>query len=102
MLFRSANLFDNPRHPYTAALLEALPERSVGRHRLATIPGVVPGISDRPTGCVFNPRCGFATEKCRAEMPGLTGVEPDLVRCHYPLQHGQPTAHPGRAKELAE
>ena len=98
----AANLFDNPRHPYTAALLEALPERSVGRHRLATIPGVVPGISDRPTGCVFNPRCGFATEKCRAEMPGLTGVEPDLVRCHYPLEHGQPTAHPGRAKELAE
>ena len=98
----AANLFDNPRHPYTAALLEALPERSVGRHRLATIPGVVPGIADRPTGCVFNPRCGFATDKCRAEMPGLTDVEPTLVRCHYPLEHGQPTGHPGKVKELAQ
>ena len=98
----AANLFDNPRHPYTAALLEALPERSIGRRRLATIPGVVPGIADRPRGCVFNPRCGFATDLCRAEMPGLSGAEPDLVRCHYPLDRGQPAGHPGRAKELAE
>jgi dipeptide transport system ATP-binding protein len=98
----AANLFDNPRHPYTAALLEALPERSVGHRRLATIPGVVPGIADRPTGCVFNPRCGFATDKCRAEMPGLTGIEPTLVRCHYPLEQGQPTGHPGKAMELAQ
>ena len=97
----AANLFDNPRHPYTAALLEALPERSIGRRRLATIPGVVPGIADRPKGCVFNPRCGFATEKCRAGMPGLAGVEPDLVRCHYPLEHGKPTGHPGLAREVA-
>ncbi len=98
----AANLFDNPRHPYTAALLEALPERSIGRRRLATIPGVVPGIADRPRGCVFNPRCGFVTDRCRAEMPGLAGAEPDLVRCHYPLDHGRPTAHPGPAGESAE
>ena len=80
-------LFSWPRHPYTAALLEALPERSIGRRRLATIPGVVPGIDDRPSGCLFNPRCRFATDLCRAERPTL---EPDsagrLVRCYYPLK----------------
>ena len=82
-------LFAWPRHPYTAALLDALPERSIGRRRLATIPGVVPGIDDRPSGCLFNPRCGFVQDRCRAERPAL---EPDpagrLVRCHFPL--GQP------------
>ncbi len=79
-------LFAAPRHPYTAALLDALPERSIGRRRLATIPGVVPGIDDRPTGCLFNPRCSFVQPRCRAERPALL---PDaagrLVRCNFPL-----------------
>jgi dipeptide transport system ATP-binding protein len=94
-------LFENPRHPYTAALLEALPERSVGRRRLATIPGVVPGIADRPSGCVFNPRCGFATSRCREEQPRLNAVDGGLARCHYPLEQGRPTGHPGTGKEAA-
>ena len=54
----AAHLFEQPHHPYTAALLEALPERSVGHRRLSTIPGVVPGVEDRPAGCLFSPRCG--------------------------------------------
>ena len=87
-------LFAAPRHPYTAALLEALPERSAGHHRLATIPGVVPGIADRPDGCVFNPRCGFATDRCRSEQPALRADDGLLVRCHYPLADGRPTGHP--------
>jgi dipeptide transport system ATP-binding protein len=90
----AASLFEEPRHPYTAALLEALPERSVGKRRLATIPGMVPGIADRPTGCVFNPRCTFATDRCRAEQPGLNAYKGALTRCHYPLDHGRPTGHP--------
>src|SRR3546814_7859896 len=83
-------LFAAPRHPYTAALLDALPERSIGRRRLATIPGVVPGIDDRPTGCLFNPRCSFVQPRCRAERPALI---PDaagrLVRCHFPLDRSE-------------
>src|SRR5688500_11038947 len=46
-------LFNTPQHPYTEALLSALPERSDGSARLATIPGMVPGLYDRPTGCLF-------------------------------------------------
>jgi dipeptide transport system ATP-binding protein len=90
----AATLFEEPRHPYTAALLEALPERSVDKKRLATIPGMVPGIADRPAGCVFNPRCNFATEKCRAERPSLNEFKGARTRCHYPLEHGLPTGHP--------
>ena len=79
-------LFSKPRHPYTGALLDALPERSAGRRRLPTIPGVVPGAGDRPSGCLFNPRCRFAQDRCRLEQPPL---EPDgddgRVRCFYPL-----------------
>jgi dipeptide transport system ATP-binding protein len=83
---RVDGLFSTPRHPYTAALLEALPERSIGRRRLATIPGVVPGIDDRPAGCVFNPRCAFVQERCRREPPRLAADDAGrLARCHFPL-----------------
>jgi len=90
-------LFDAPRHPYTAALLEALPERAVGRRRLPTIQGVVPGIADRPGGCLFNPRCRFATARCAGEVPALAGPPGRRARCHYPLDEaGRPTqGHPG-------
>ncbi|MBN2791489.1 MAG: dipeptide ABC transporter ATP-binding protein [Desulfuromonadales bacterium] len=85
-------IFDAPQHPYTAALLEALPERSVGHARLNTIPGVVPGQFDRPSGCLLNPRCRFATDHCRQVAPELrTGSDGRQVRCHTPLDaEGKP------------
>ena len=70
-----------------AALLEALPERA-SEKRLNTIPGVVPGIADRPTGCVFNPRCGLVQERCRAERPALESKFGARVRCHFPIAGG--------------
>ena len=81
----TAGLFDTPRHPYTAALLDALPERAVGRDRLPTIPGTVPGIGDRPSGCLFNPRCRYATDLCIGTRPLLAGNVGARARCHYPL-----------------
>jgi dipeptide transport system ATP-binding protein len=82
-------LFDHPRHPYTAALLSALPERSPDTARLPTIPGVVPGAYDRPSGCLFSPRCAYARDHCHAVRPHLepdvTDAHPGRVRCHYPL-----------------
>ncbi|MFE1600531.1 ABC transporter ATP-binding protein [Methylobacterium sp. ID0610] len=81
---RSADLFATPQHPYTAALLAALPERSEGG-RLATIPGVVPGLHDRPAGCLFAPRCTFATAHSRSIRPALRAFGEGRVRCHYPL-----------------
>jgi dipeptide transport system ATP-binding protein len=77
-------LFTTPHHPYTAALLVALPERAMGSARLPTIPGMVPGIDDRPVGCLFNPRCGLVQDLCRTTPPALIGAEAK-VRCHTPL-----------------
>jgi dipeptide transport system ATP-binding protein len=82
---RAADLFAHPQHPYTAALLAAMPERSSGERRLATIPGVVPGLYDRPAGCLFAPRCRYATRRACAVRPELRAVDGGLVRCHYPL-----------------
>ncbi len=83
-------LFADPHHPYTAAMLAALPERATGRV-LPSIPGVVPGQFDRPAGCLFSPRCSFADERCRTVPP--RPASPDLGRalCHYPLVAGLPT-----------
>ena len=85
---RSAQaLFASPWHPYTDALMAALPERSDGQSRLATIPGMVPGLYDRPAGCLFSPRCNYADTRCLAHRPALTTQTAGSVRCHYPL-HG--------------
>ncbi|MCV2871165.1 ABC transporter ATP-binding protein [Defluviimonas sp. WL0050] len=78
------DLFETPHHPYTAALLAALPERATSR-KLPTIPGVVPGQFDRPAGCLFSPRCQFADDRCRSTPPAPCGPELGLARCHYPL-----------------
>ena len=78
-------LFDNPRHPYTRALLDALPERNAGRARLRTIAGVVPGAFDRPPGCLLAPRCEFARARCVDERPRLDDSAAGAVRCHFPL-----------------
>ena len=86
----AAHLFEQPHHPYTAALLEALPERSVGHRRLSTIPGVVPGVEDRPAGCLFSPRCSYADDNCRRIRPAITHEAPlEEVRCLKPLNRAQ-------------
>jgi len=82
------SLFRSPQHPYTAALLGARPEACEGG-RLATIPGVVPGLYDRPRGCLFSPRCAYATARTDSVPPELRDWQQGRVRCHYPL--GDPT-----------
>ncbi|MGL4488576.1 MAG: ABC transporter ATP-binding protein, partial [Rhizobiaceae bacterium] len=78
------NLFATPRHPYTSALLAALPDRAKGA-RLPAIPGVVPGLLDRPNGCLFNPRCASADDKCRTIEPPRQGPDMGEALCHYPV-----------------
>ena len=81
-------VFAAPKHPYTAGLLAAMPHlgsaaalRRAGKP-LPTIAGNVPGIADRPKGCAFAPRCGLATDACRAGVPALVAVGTDrLSRC---------------------
>lgn len=80
------DIFRAPRHPYTQALLRALPEFAQDKARLASLPGVVPGKYDRPNGCLLNPRCPYATDKCRSVEPELNQLEGGRQsKCHYPL-----------------
>jgi dipeptide transport system ATP-binding protein len=92
-------LFSTPQHPYTAALLAAMPERSTGETRLATIPGVVPGLYDRPEGCLFAPRCTYATEASCRKRPAIRPWVEGQVRCHFPL--GDPQRDGAIARERA-
>ena len=78
-------LFDKPSHPYTEALLKAIPEHSLGADRLSTLPGIVPGKYDRPHGCLLSPRCPYVTERCQIEQPTLEPHKNGAVRCFYPL-----------------
>ena len=73
-----------PAHPYTSALLAALPDRAAPRATLATIPGVVPGLADRDPGCVFQPRCFQAQPRCAQPVP-MVGVPEGQARCFFPL-----------------
>jgi oligopeptide/dipeptide ABC transporter ATP-binding protein len=67
-------LFNNPCHPYTAALMECLPKLEAGQQRLASIPGLPPDLSDLPEGCSFAPRCPERMDICSQEYPGETAV----------------------------
>jgi dipeptide transport system ATP-binding protein len=79
-------LFEAPRHPYTEALLSALPEHNIGARRLRSMGGVVPGAFDRPAGCLLAPRCPYVQERCRTQAPALVGVEGTQARCFFPLE----------------
>ncbi|KPC31833.1 Oligopeptide/dipeptide ABC transporter [Pseudomonas syringae pv. cilantro] len=78
-------LFDVPAHPYSEALLAAIPEHSMGAERLATLPGMVPGRYDRPQGCLLSPRCPYVRDNCRTQRPDLAPKAHSLARCFYPL-----------------
>ena len=86
-------LFGNPHHPYTQALLNSLPERSNSKI-LPSIAGVVPGQFDKPVGCLFSPRCQYATDLCRTTPPVAASLEFGRALCHYPLAEGVPTNYP--------
>jgi peptide/nickel transport system ATP-binding protein len=80
-------LYTNPRHPYTEALFQALPENAAEtRERLYSIPGAPPDLVRPPKGCRFAARCRYATDKCRGEEPALSGEESaHLYRCFFPV-----------------
>jgi peptide/nickel transport system ATP-binding protein len=73
-------IFRNPLHPYTRALLEAVPSLALKREKLKVIPGAIPNLIELPSGCRFNPRCEFAKQGiCTTKIPELEEIEPD----HY-------------------
>src|SRR5690606_30256971 len=83
-------VFNAPRHPYSEALLAALPERNPGARRLQTLPGIVPGRFDRPAGCLLAPRCPYAQAACETP-PALLPHPAGAVHCFFP-RHSEPKA----------
>ena len=83
----TAALYDNPRHPYTEALFQALPENAAEtRERLYSILGAPPDLVHPPTGCRFAPRCRYAADRCRAQDPVLSGeTTAHTDACFFPV-----------------
>jgi peptide/nickel transport system ATP-binding protein len=76
------DLFSQPLHPYTSGLLASLPAAAEDGQMLSTIEGVAPSLSERPTACVFHPRCPVGIDKCKTEKPPLAAANSErLVRC---------------------
>ena len=86
------DLYEDPRHPYTMALMAALPRIDHRRDkRLRSIPGAPPNLLVEPKGCPFAARCELAFDRCRAEMPPLVQINPNhQAACWVDVTTGKP------------
>ncbi|HVH16535.1 MAG TPA: ABC transporter ATP-binding protein, partial [Candidatus Angelobacter sp.] len=76
-------VFENPKHPYTEALLSSVPSLALRKGKLAVIPGNVPNLIQPPSGCRFHPRCSYARRICSDKDPELESiVDGRFVHCH--------------------
>jgi peptide/nickel transport system ATP-binding protein len=97
----SDDLYEQPIHPYTQALLSAIPEIDTGEEAIApreriVLEGEVPSPIAPPAGCRFHPRCPYATEICRVERPPLAAFPNGrLAACHHPLGGAVPLSDQG-------
>lgn len=82
---RAEEIFYDPKHPYTWGLLDSLPRHDVDeKGALLPIEGQPPSLIDVPPGCAFHPRCRYAKERCRLEIPALREISPGhLAACHF-------------------
>jgi len=78
------DIYANPSHPYTKALLESIPRVDMKGQQLSAIKGLPPSLTNIPPGCAFNPRCRYARDVCRTDAPPLYQVQPDILSaCHF-------------------
>jgi peptide/nickel transport system ATP-binding protein len=86
-------LFRTPRHPYTRALMEAIPDLDMTGRERVPVGGEVPSPITPPSGCAFHPRCPLANERCRRERPELKPAGEAMVACHA-VEEGRDDAMP--------
>jgi len=76
-------VFENPKHPYTEALLTSVPHLAMRKEKLSVIPGNIPNLIEPPSGCRFHPRCQYAQQVCIDKVPELEPLaEGRWVHCH--------------------
>lgn len=89
-LTSAAELYKNPRHPYTEALLNAVPTPDPTHPRPAALSGEIPSPVNPPSGCYFHPRCPYADNLCQRQEPPLAEIGNEhLVACHHAEQVGR-------------
>ena len=81
------DLFNQPLHPYSKALIEAIPTTQLDKEKYELPKGEVADAVNPPPGCRFNPRCSYAKAICSEKIPDLIELKPDhFVACHFPLE----------------
>ncbi|MEM2738875.1 MAG: ABC transporter ATP-binding protein, partial [Candidatus Bathyarchaeia archaeon] len=79
----STSIFKNPQHPYTMGLILSFPNIKSKKTKMISIPGSPPDLLDPPQGCRFHPRCKYALEICRKQVPELIPIEKNhMIACH--------------------
>lgn len=81
-LSSAKDLFNSPQHPYTRLLLETIPDLEMTGRAREPVGGEVPNPITPPSGCAFHPRCPFANERCKSEIPELKECSGHMVSCH--------------------
>jgi peptide/nickel transport system ATP-binding protein len=79
---RTSEIINDPQHPYTQGLINALPQQTAPGSRLKQIPGNMPSLTGIPAGCAFSPRCEYASDQCRVTAPEIVRYEHVSVACH--------------------
>jgi len=87
---KSRNVLEKPAHPYTKGLLSAVPKLFQKKEMLEVIPGVIPSLIDPPPGCKFHPRCKYAADKCKREIPSPTEVDDGHYVSCFRIGQGRP------------
>lgn len=81
---QAEELFAKPLHPYTQGLMNAVTSLNDEKEKFVQIPGHLPNSANKPQGCYFNPRCPYASDKCKNKMPQLRTISRERkVRCYY-------------------
>ena len=83
-------LFQRPWHPYTRMLLDAIPDIEMSGRPRIPVAGEVPNPIHPPSGCYFHPRCPYANDRCRNEVPTLMPMEMSEVACHAVVEKRLP------------
>ena len=79
---KTREIINDPQHPYTQGLINALPQQTLPGQMLKQIPGAMPVLTDIPPGCPFSPRCAFALAECRRLLPQIMQQGSSEVACH--------------------